>query len=73
MYASLRLMEKLQQMIMRGTRDALLCKLAVLSVNVFCSNKETVFASLFQVCVLRIGIILSASIINYAIKNNFLC
>jgi len=52
MCASLRLMEKLQQMITRGSHSTLLSKLAILTINIFCSNKEAVFTNLFQVCML---------------------
>jgi len=52
MCISLRLTNKLQQIISHGTHGALLSKLAVLSINVFCSDKETVLANLFQVCML---------------------
>jgi len=37
-------------MIIRGSRDSVVCKLAVLCVGSFCSNKDTIFTSLFQVC-----------------------
>jgi len=48
--ASCWLVKKLRHMITHGTYDAVLAKLAVLSINSFCSDSETIFADLFQVC-----------------------
>jgi len=47
--ASAQLMEKLQQMVSQGNRDAVLTKLAVLSIGRICVDRDAVFTDLFQV------------------------
>jgi len=48
-YISQKLVDKLQQMIVRGSRNLTLCKLAVLCIGSFCANSDAIFTSLFQV------------------------
>lgn len=55
---SIQLVEKLQRMITHECHDAVVSKLAVLSLSSFSSEKETIFANLFQVCHTDIVVIL---------------